>query len=148
MPWHKAHAVAEGPEIGHDAVNQLLMIAFWEVRAADRAAEQDVADKSQLALLMIDDDMARRVAGAVGDAECLARQGQRVALIEITIRLNILAIGNAIFRALGLNFVEQPLIILVRANDRTAGTLFDGSGGAGMVTKLSRLTSNTVPSSY
>ncbi len=127
------HAVAKGPEILHDAINQLLVIAFREICPADRAAKQHIANKSELALLVIDHDMARRVAGAMGDAEGLAAESQRVALLEIAIGLDILAIGNAIARALFFNLVEQPLIILVRANDRAAGALFDGGGGAGMV---------------
>ena len=133
MSRHEAHAVAEGPEIVDDRVDQLLMIALRKIGPPDRAAEQDIADKGELAGLMIDHDMARRVAGAVGDAEGLVAKGQRVAVLEIAGRDDILAVGDAIFGALGLDLVEQPLVILVRADDRTAGALGHGGGGAGMV---------------
>lgn len=123
MPGHKPHPIPERPEIVDDRVDQLLVIAFREVRPANRAAEQDVADKGELARLVIDDDMARGVAGAVGDAETLVAQGQRVAFFEIAGRDDILAVGNAIAGALGLDLVEQPLVILVRANNWTARAL-------------------------
>lgn len=50
------------------------MIAFWEIGAANAALEQDVADKGELSGIVIDHDMAGRVAGAMGDVEGLARQ--------------------------------------------------------------------------
>ena len=62
------------------------MIAALEVGAADRALEQNVADQRQLRRRMMEDDMARRVAGAVADGEFQLADGHRVAVGQPAIR--------------------------------------------------------------
>ena len=45
------------------------MIAARKIRAADRAREKHVSDESDLRRLIVNDDMAGRVAGRIGDLE-------------------------------------------------------------------------------
>lgn len=75
---------------------------------------------------MIEDHhMAWRVAWRMDDAKFLTAKLQLVAFLEITVGHNIAAIGDAVARALGLNLVEQPLVIGVGADDRRACALAD-----------------------
>jgi hypothetical protein len=114
----KLNIVAKWPEFASDAVEQLLVIAFGKVGAADAAFEQEVTDKGDFRWPVDDCHVAWRMARAMDDLKNVARQLQRIAIIEI-------AGGQAIFIAAGLpifgplrhNIVKQPLVILVRPDD-------------------------------
>ena len=55
MPTDKGDIVAQRQQLGHDRVNQRGVVAIGEIRAADRALEQHVADH-------VRDEMQRRIA--------------------------------------------------------------------------------------
>ena len=69
MARHERGLVAHRPQARRDRVDQLLLVAVGEVPAADRAAEQHVADQRQLRFRVMEDDVPGRVAGAVADVE-------------------------------------------------------------------------------
>src|SRR5204863_5378907 len=66
---HELDVVAEWPESLADGREKLLVVAAREVGAADRAAEQHVADEGELRRLVHEHDMARRLARAVHNVE-------------------------------------------------------------------------------
>ena len=80
---HKAHFIAERPQLAGDRVDRLLVVAARKIRPADGATEQDIPDKGECTFLLIDHDMARRVAGAVGNAKFGARKFQLVAIMQV-----------------------------------------------------------------
>jgi len=67
--------------------------------------------------------MAGRMAGAMGDTEPDAAEFQFVAIVQVAVGFDVPAIGDAVSGALGFQFVEQPLIVFVRADDRAARAL-------------------------
>ena len=120
MTRHKPHFIAKWPELAGNRVDQLLMVPAREIGPADGALEQDVTNKSERAFFLIDHNMARRMARTVCDAEFCTRQLQLVAIMKILVRSHIAAISDAVFGALSFQFIQQPLIVLVGANDRAA----------------------------
>ena len=59
--------LAQGPELFTDGADQGVVIAPWQVGAADGALKQHITDDGQLILGAVKDDVVRRVAGAVDD---------------------------------------------------------------------------------
>ena len=48
MPRNKRHIIAQRPQLLRDRINQILMIAAWEIGAADAALKYHIADYRQL----------------------------------------------------------------------------------------------------
>src|SRR5262245_56892011 len=69
VPANESNIVAERHELGLDRGDQGLMIAARNVAAADRAAEQHVADDRKALVGVEQHDTAGRMAGAVQDLE-------------------------------------------------------------------------------
>jgi drug/metabolite transporter (DMT)-like permease len=82
----KGDVIAEGKELLPDGGNERAVIAPGEVGAPDRAAKDHIADDREARGRVIEDDMARRVAGAVNDVETDPPDGDGVAVGEPAIR--------------------------------------------------------------
>src|SRR5260221_14718424 len=82
MTWHEGDVVAEWPEPLADRLQQLLVIAAREVRAADRAPEQHVAHEGHLRRSVHERHVARRVAGAMRDVEGQIAEIYRLAALQ------------------------------------------------------------------
>jgi len=118
MARYKVDVIAIGPQLARDGGDQIVEIAFGKIGAADRALEQKIADKGEFGVLIDDGDMARRVAGTVDNIKLMASEFELVAIFEIAGWHTILIAGGlAIFRPLRHDIVEQPLVILMWAND-------------------------------
>lgn len=133
MARHETHLRPQRPEFLRYRVEELLVVAARKIGPSDRTTKQDIPDKGEPAWLVIDHDMAGRVPRRVHNSEALATQFQRIAFIEIPVRHHITAIGNAVLRTLRLDLIEQPLIILVRSDDRRARAFLDLGGCASMI---------------
>src|SRR3546814_4082073 len=80
------------------------MIAHREVGAADGTLEQHVADDGELAGGVVEDDMARRVAGAMIDVEREVADRHLVAVLQPAVGFEAFAV-DAISRAV----LAQPV---------------------------------------
>src|SRR3569832_2804054 len=99
------------------------MAAAGQVGAADRAAEQDVADMGEAHLLVEEHHAARLVTGAVKDVEAELADLDPVAFIEPAIRREIAYAGEAEPRAALDHVVQQQFVGEMRALDRHAARL-------------------------
>ena len=69
MAAHEGDLVVERQELARDRIQQGRGIAVWKVGAADRSAEQDVADDRERQVGRDEHEMTGRVAGTVQDVE-------------------------------------------------------------------------------
>ena len=109
------------------------MIAARKIGTADRTLEQHIADKGDVRLPVVNDDMAGRVAGRVRDIELHAFEFEHVAVFEIAVGRDVLEAVEAVLRGAVLDLVEPELVVLVRANDRDAEAFAQFVGCAGVV---------------
>ena len=133
MAGHEPHPVAERPQLVDDRVEQLLVVSAREVRPPDRALEQDVADEGDLVRGGVDHDVAGRMAGAMADVEHALAEGQRVAVLQPAVRLAGFELRNAVLRGLIGDRLDQPAVVLVRAEDRDARSALHRRRAARMV---------------
>ena len=76
------HVVGQRHELVADGAEQRLGVAVGlEIGAADRALEQHVADKGEAAVVVDEDDVPGRVAGAMQNVETVRAEGDGVALV-------------------------------------------------------------------
>src|SRR3954451_5826041 len=81
---------------------------------------------------MVEDDMARRVAGAVAHVEGEVADAHMVAIVEPARRLERPA-GNAVLHPILLQSVDPEVVFLVRPFDRHAELLGENSRTAAMI---------------
>ena len=115
-------------------IQQVPVIAAGEIRTPDRALEQHVPDLHQAGLGLVEDDVARGMAGAVDDLQGRCRRGRpdrrgpataRDRRAPPSRRPNILAWSGSC--------VEQKGVIPVRAQHRHPQPLRQLDGAAYMV---------------
>ena len=132
MAGDEGGVAAHRPKPLGNRIEQILVIAAREIGAADRALEQDVADDRQLRFGMVEDDMARRVAGAVADVEGQVADRHRIAVDQPAVGHERLA-GHAIFGAIFGQAVDPEQIVDVRALDLEAELGGEDAGRSAMV---------------
>src|SRR4051794_558559 len=103
-----------------------------EIPAADRAAEQDVADQCQHRFGVVEYNMARRVPGAMTNVEGQFADRDLVAVVEPARWLER-ATGDTVLGAVLGKAVNPVTIGLVRPFDLHAEFLGENSGAAAMV---------------
>ena len=81
---------------------------------------------------MVEDDMARRVAGAVADVEGQLADRHRVAVDQVAVRLERLAV-DSVALAILLQPGDPEQVVFVRPFDRHAQLLGEDAGLAAMV---------------
>src|SRR6185369_4177954 len=113
-------------------LDQLLLIALRKVPAADRALEQDVADDGEIGLRMVEDDMARRVAGAVADVQRQLADGHLVS-VDKPAGGRERPTGDAVILAVLVQPSDPEDVVLVRAFDLDVQFLRENPGAAAMV---------------
>src|SRR3546814_7099555 len=91
------------------------MIAHREVGAADGTLEQHVADDGELAGGVVEDDMARRVAGAMIDVEREVADRHLVAVLQPAVGFEAFAV-DAISRAVRSDEHTSELQSLMRTS--------------------------------
>lgn len=91
----KRHVVAERKELLANRMDQLRVIALREIRAADRAGEQHVADDRKTRAAMEVHDVAGRVTRAVPHLEQLVAHRHGVAVVQPARRREALAATEA-----------------------------------------------------
>ena len=74
--------VVEGHYFFGDAVEQLLMIAAGQIRAADRALKQNITHQDHFLGVVDEYDMSRGMAGAVADFKFMFADGDYVPFIQ------------------------------------------------------------------
>ena len=94
------------------------MVAVGKVGAADRALKQHVADDGKAQRFAGEDEVARRVAGAVQDGEVEARDLDRVALDEEAIDRRVPDPLDAVSPRLRLDPLQEKAVARVRPLDR------------------------------
>ena len=94
MPGHKARFVAHWPQAPSDRVEELLVVSAGEIGPPDRPQEQHVTDQRQLRFGVMEDDVARRVARAVANVEHKLSDRDRIAINQVAIRLERLAVNT------------------------------------------------------
>ncbi|MPN13388.1 hypothetical protein SDC9_160709 [bioreactor metagenome] len=82
MAGDEHRLVAHGPQALRNRVDQLLVVALGEIRAADAASEQHVAHKRPVDLRRVEDHVPGRVAGAVAHVQRLVADLHRVAIVQ------------------------------------------------------------------
>lgn len=86
MTRHEANRVAQWQQFSVDAVEELLMIAAGEIGTADRPLEEDIADKGDSPIRIMEDQMAWRMAGAVQHMQTLTANPHLIAFVQPAIR--------------------------------------------------------------
>ena len=87
MAGDECRLVAHWPQALGDRMDQLLLVPVREIPAADRAAEQHVADQRDARFRLVEDDVPGGVARAVPDVEGDIANGCLVAIGEPARRL-------------------------------------------------------------
>src|SRR6185437_3584374 len=93
------------------------MVAAGEVRPADGATEQDVADESDLGALVEQDHMAGRVAGAMADAQLDLAHGDRVPILQPAVGQAVLGFREAGPAGIFSKGFKEEEVVPVRAFD-------------------------------
>ena len=113
--------------------DELLVVALGKIRASDGACEQHIADECHLGVLVEEDDMARRVAGAVAHTEFRLADGHRVPVFEPAVGRAILRVAETGALGVAAHLVQQIGVIPVRALDGHAELAGQLGGTPGMV---------------
>ena len=48
MAGNERHVIAKRPQLRDDGIDELVMIAAWEIGPPDRALEEDIANRCEL----------------------------------------------------------------------------------------------------
>ena len=113
--------------------DQLVMIAAGKVRAADRALEQNIADKGELPTGMEEHHMAGGVTGAVTHPQFGLAKADGVAILQPAVRPAVLAAGNAVAAPLLGNRIEEERVVLMWPFYRNGPTAGERRRPAGMI---------------
>ena len=133
MAGDEDRLVAHGPQTLHDGVDQLLMVALGEVRAAYAAGKQHIADKGAVDLRRVEDHMAGRVAGAVAHVQRFLADGHGVAVMQPARGHKGVGVGKAEHGALLGQAVDPELVAFMRADDGQGVLGRELAGASGMV---------------
>lgn len=117
MPWDEHRLVSHGPQPLRDAVDQILVVAHREIRAADAARKQHVAHKGPVDLRRMEHHMPRRVPGAVAHGQRLVANLHRVAIRQPARGREMLRRRKTKHRALLRQPVNPELIARVWTHD-------------------------------
>ena len=117
MPGDEHRLVAHGPQALGDAVDQFLVVAHREIRAADAARKQHIAHKGPVDLRRVEHHMPRRVPGAVAHGQCLVANLHLVAIRQPARGREVLRGRKAEHRALLRQPVDPELVARVGADD-------------------------------
>jgi len=118
-PWPQMKPTSS-PSGSSFCVIELIRVgvaAAGQIGAADRAAEQDIADMREAQFLAEEHDTARRVAGAMQDVEGEFADRNLLAFIEPAVGPEIAHAGHAESLAAGDDVVQQILVGDMRAFD-------------------------------
>jgi hypothetical protein len=110
---------AQGPEPRDDGVEQVLMVAHREIGAADRPLEQDIADHRDVRRRVVENDMARGVAGAMINVQCEIADRDLLTIGQPAVRLEYLAV-DAVAATIILKAADPEAVGLVRPFNRHA----------------------------
>src|SRR5439155_25179321 len=116
---NESRVVAHGPQARPDRSDQLLLIAALEVPAPHGAFEQDVADQRELRGGVVEDHVARRMAGTMSDVEGQFADGRLIAIIEPAGGLEG-ASGDPVLCAVAFKPLDPETVILMRSFDLDA----------------------------
>lgn len=120
MPRDEGNIISQRPKLFTDRSNQCLMITLREIRAPDTALKKDIADRRQLGVRLEENDMARRMSGAMPNIEAGFSHGDPVTTHEPSVGLERTGAINAPFLAIFLEPIDPETIIFMRPLDRDA----------------------------
>src|SRR5690606_35196065 len=130
---HEGDVIAQRPQLAGDGGDQVGVVAAREIRPADRAAEQHVADLGEARLAVEEHYMARGVARTVDNLPGRLAEGRRVAVAQPAVGDEAARLGQAVGLALGLDAVDPELVVGMRPLDRDAGAGLQLGRGAGVI---------------
>jgi len=117
MPGDEHRLVAHGPQALDDAVDQILVVAHREIRAADAARKQHIAHKGPVDLRRMEHHMPGRVPWAVAHGQRLIANLYLVAIRQPARGREMLRRRKAEHRALLRQPVNPELVARVRPHD-------------------------------
>ncbi len=120
MSRNETHLIPEGQKTFLDGVDQCSVVTPWKIRPANGAPEQNVADKSQLAFRLEEDDVTGGMTGAVVHLQLKVTQLHPIALIQPPVRLEGLHAGHTKHLALLRHTLNPEEILPVGALDGQA----------------------------
>ena len=132
MAGDEPYILAQRPELGDDALYELLVVSPWQIGSSHRPCEQYIADHSHPRCRLEEDHMSGCVAGAMPDGERLASHFHRVAVTKPAIGGESPAL-EAEHAGLHGYAVYPPAIALMRSLYRHGQTLGQLGDAAGMV---------------
>ena len=133
MTGYEGHVVAKRPQTLPNGLYKRAVIAAGKVCPSNRTLKQDVTDKSEPGRLVEEDDMARRVAGAMDDIKRETRDLNLVAILEPAVRPETANCTEAIFGRLVWKRLDQKEVILMRTLDGNPKFLRQVAGRCRMV---------------
>lgn len=91
---NKRDIIAQRKKLQANRVQQFLMVATRKVGAADRTAEQHIANQCKLSLGIIEDDMSGRMSRRMNNLQLGFTDHDPVALLQPAVRLERLRRGE------------------------------------------------------
>ena len=133
MAGRERDVIAQRQQLARDRVDQVGVVAAWEIRAADAACEQHVTHEGMACTGIEEDHMAWRVPRAVQHLQRVLAEGDGVAILEPLRRREGLGLRKAEHLALLRQGIDPELIPRVRADDGHAMRARQRAGGAGVI---------------
>ena len=118
MTGNELYVVTQCVHVFPDGFFQCLEAAFGQIGASDRSCKKYIAGDGDLCRSVEENDMARRMTGAVKDFQGFVTDGDFITLIEPAVRCEGLSRRQSphtgLFRT---KLFKQPVIGLVRSFD-------------------------------
>lgn len=130
---NKRNVITQRPEPTTDRCNQRIKIAFWKIGTPDRALKKHIADNGQTTRFMKENQVSRRVTGAMDYTHFDISEMHRVTLLQPAIRRERTHVWETEHFALLGHAVDPELIIALRPFNRQRKTFGKFGHCTGMI---------------
>lgn len=129
----EAGIVAERPETCANGLQQVRMVAAREIGATDAACKQNITDQGEVTLGVVEDDVSRRMSGAMQDVEGLFTDCDLIPVFQPAIREKCGDCLGAEHSGLSRQLLEPETVVYVRTQNGDPGAIGHFTGSADVV---------------